>query len=95
MVPCPHGAVGREYCWQCGETDPDYSGNMNATIDALNALGLWWSYSPDGALPDVSVWPIGQKALAEHADPDDYTPAALATAIVQAVVQVLKSDRTP
>ncbi len=105
MVPCPHGAVGRECCWPCGKTGPDYCGDMNAAIDALKALRLGYSVDALAGVPHVTVTDRVYRMadLSEGAAPmrakmvtiEDATPAALATALVQATVQVLESDGTP
>jgi hypothetical protein len=89
VVPCPHGTVGREYCWQCGETGPDYCGSLDAADGALTTLGLEWGKFKRG----VSVWREGHDDTA-YGTAEDNTPGAFATALVQAAVQVLTSDGT-
>jgi hypothetical protein len=78
---------------------PDYCGDMNAAIDALKALGLVPKIGWDrvmGADPEPWVAAIRvQDERTKVAYAVDTTPAALATALVQAVVQVLESDWTP
>ena len=69
----------------------DYCGSLDAAVAALNALGLEWSKS-DGEPPKIYV--IWRKPSSESctAWAVDHSPAALATALVRAALEVLNQE---
>ena len=90
VIPCPHGTVGREFCWQCGETGPDYCDDLNAVLAALDALGLQWTRYDNGGW-HVAVGPEDLEAgeWPEGIPLADGQPDTIATALVQSALRVL------
>ena len=68
---------------------PNYCGSLDAYVSALIALGLQWQKT---GVKTVAVWRYGEHA--EFLPADDDTPAALATALVQAALRVLGEEET-
>ena len=68
---------------------PNYCGSLDASVSALIALGLQWQKT---GVKTVAVWRYGEHA--EFQPADGTTPAALATALVQAALQVLGEEET-
>ena len=82
-----------DICPRCGgacyQPARSFTHDLNATVDALNALGLRWQKT---GVKTVAVWRYGEQAEIQPAD--DATPAALATAFVQAALRVLGEEET-
>lgn len=77
---------------------PDYCGSLDAALNALIALGLEWDrYSPDDGYWCVAVWPKAQGLVGwrDGVRLPDSTPAALATALVQAALELLDKEDVP
>ena len=73
----------------------DYCTNLNAIVDALNALKLDWAYYPVYLSVHVMErhWE-GANRQVKTCQAADTTPAALATAFVQAALKVLGEEET-
>ena len=67
----------------------DFCGSLDAAVAALIALGLQWQKT---GVKTVAVWRYGEHAEIQPAD--DATPAALATAFVQAALKVLGKEES-
>lgn len=88
------------HTWLLDHPDP-FCSSLDAAVAALNALDMDWLFDPfdiegDYFGPLVSVIPRqdGLSHCALH--PKDTTPAALATALVQAALAVLqREEETP
>lgn len=84
-------------CPRCGaemeRTPRPFCTNLNAAVDALNALKLDWAYYPVYLSVHVMErhWE-GANRQVKTCQAADTTPAALATALVQAALAVLKSE---
>ena len=72
----------------------DYCGSLDAAVTALNALGLGWQrFYADGWHLAVGPRDVLAGPWLNSLYPDDLAaPAALATALVQAALEVLKSE---
>lgn len=87
-----------EICWQKavrGEVVQNYCGSLDKAVAALNELDLEWDrYLTYGGGRYVAVWPRSQSVLGGHKGTRvaDSTPAALATALVQAALKVLEKE---
>ena len=73
----------------------DYCTNLNSIVDALNALGLDWAYYPVYLSVHVMErhWE-GANRQVKTCQAADTTPAALATALVQAALRVLGKEES-
>ena len=84
-------------CPRCGaemeRTPRPFCTNLNAAVDALNALGL--SYTPvvEHVIAHITV-EIPRLGAYETRYATDTTPAALATALVRAALKVLGEEET-
>ena len=72
----------------------DYCTNLNAIVDALNALGLRWWYTGAGGwvIPSLSDGSYSINGQQPFTVSDRATPAALATALVRAALKVLGEE---
>ena len=74
-----------------------YCGSLDAAVAALNALGLGYIFQKthDKTTAYVNVWrPGGWRGHREDVPTPNDTPAALATALVQAALKVLGEEET-
>ncbi len=75
-------------------TPKEFCYSLDAAVAALNALGFRWWYTGAGGwvIPSLSDGSYSINGQQPFTVSDRATPAALATALVQAALAVLKSE---
>ena len=88
-----NAALGRLAAPDTGfEGFPDYCGDLNAVVQALNALGLKRSMTQERRGSVATVWRDNSMLDSFQAHVDGETPGALATALVRAALGVLGEE---